>query len=97
MPEDGRMIELKKGDHVTYTVPQAIRVENAEAGVDVSFRVNAVMKDQEICVKDGDAIIAHYKREHMAPGEMEHITLPKALLQKADGPLIVAVEEVPQS
>ena len=59
VPEDGRMIELKKGDHVTYTVPQAIRVENAEAGVDVSFRVNAVMKDQEICVKDGDAIIAH--------------------------------------
>ena len=53
---------------MTYTVPQAIRVENAEAGVDVSFRVNAVMKDQEICVKDGDAIIAHYKREHMAPG-----------------------------
>ena len=29
--------------------------------------------------------------------EMEHITLPKALLQKADGPLIVAGEEVPQS
>ena len=41
--------------------------------------------------------IAAFKRERLAPGEMEHITLPKALLQKADGPLIVAVEEVPQS
>ena len=88
VPEDGRMIELKKGDHVTYTVPQAIRVENAEAGVDVSFRVNAVMKDQEICVKDGDAIIAHYKREHMAPGEMEHIKLPAAILKKVENPTI---------
>ncbi len=88
VPEDGRMIELKKGDHVTYTVPQAIRVENAEAGVDVSFRVNAVMKDQEICVKDGDAIIAHYKREHMAPGEMEYIKLPAAILKKVENPTI---------
>lgn len=73
---------------MTYTVPQAIRVENAEAGVDVSFRVNAVMKDQEICVKDGDAIIAHYKREHMAPGEMEHIKLPAAILKKVENPTI---------
>ena len=27
-------------------------------------------------------------------GEMEHIALPKVLLEKADGPLTVAVEEV---
>lgn len=87
-PENGRRIELKKGDHVTYTVPQTIRVENAEAGVDISFRVNAVMKDQEICVKDGDSIIAHYKREHMAPGEMEHIKLPAAILKKVENPTI---------
>ena len=82
IPKDGRVIELKRGDHVTYTVPQAIRVENAGAGVDISFRVNAVMTDQEICVKDGDTVIAHYRREHMAPGEMEHIKLPAAILKQ---------------
>ena len=92
VPEDGRMIELKKGDHVTYTVPQAIRVENAEAGVDVSFRVNAVMKDQEICVKDGDAIIAHYKREHMAPGEMEQVVLKRKELIETDNPRTITIK-----
>ena len=35
-----------------------------------------------LCVKDGDTVIAHYKREHMAPGEMEHIKLPAAILKK---------------
>ena len=42
----------------------------------------------------GGRQLARFKRQRMAPGEMEHITLPKVLLEKADGPLTVAVEEV---
>ena len=30
----------------------------------------------------------------MAPGEMEHIVLPKALLEKAVGQITVSIEEV---
>ena len=65
--------------------------------VSVSFRVRRNYGPSTIAVRCGPNKIAAFKRERLAPGEMEHITLPKALLQKADGPLIVAVEEVPQS
>ena len=65
--------------------------------VSVSFRVRRNYGPSTITVRCGPNKIAAFKRERLAPGEMEHITLPKALLQKADGPLIVAVEEVPQS
>lgn len=84
VPKDSRVIRLVKGDHVTYTVPQAIRVENASVGADISFRVNAVMENRKICVKDGDKIVASYRREHLAPGEMEHIKLPEVFIKKAE-------------
>ena len=35
-----------------------------------------------IVVADGENQIAKFKREHMAPGEMEKIKLPKVLLDK---------------
>ena len=74
---------VTNGDCVTYTVPQKIDTENVEKTVDISFRVNRSFADSVIEVRSGDEIIAQYKRTHMAPGEMEHISLPKVLLQKA--------------
>ena len=82
--QNSSVIQLIKGNHITYTVPQAIRVENAEEGVEVSFRVNAMMDNREICVKDGDKVIARYKREHMAPGEMEHIKIPNTFIKNVE-------------
>lgn len=94
-PAGGREIELKKGEHVTYTVPQKIRLENMEKNVEVSFRVNGILKDMEIQVLDGENAICRFKREHMAPGEMEHITVPKVLLEKAAGDTL-SVSVVPK-
>lgn len=92
--QEGTILTLSKGGRVTYTVPQAIRVDRVEKGVDVSFRVNAVMKDSQITVSDGENQICSYRREHMAPGEMEHIFIPKKLLEKVSGDhLIVSAEE----
>jgi CxxC motif-containing protein len=56
--------------------------------VDIFFRVTGIYKATEnahlaIEVQSGDDVIASFKREHLAPGEMEKITLPKALLLKA--------------
>ena len=42
----------------------------------------------------GETRIARFKREHLAPGEMEHITLPRALLDRAEGELTVSIREV---
>lgn len=92
-PEVGRCIEVKNGNAVNYTVPQKIRINNVDKFVEVMFRVNNVYKDMEIRVMSGNQKLAGFKREHMAPGEMEKIVIPKMLLEKADGELIISVEK----
>lgn len=91
----GNVLTLANGDGVGYTVPQRVRVENVEKAVDVFFRVRRIYKQSTILVKSGDAVIARFAREHMAPGEMEHLLLPVKLLQRADTalPLTVSIEE----
>ena len=91
----GRTLTVKNGNAVTYTVPQRIRMDAANAGVQVFFRVNRVFGKSAVTVKAGERQIARYKRDHMAPGEMEHILLPGKLLAQAEGESItVSAEEV---
>ncbi len=92
-PKAGRCIEVKNGNAVNYTVPQKIRMNNVDKFVEVMFRVNNVYKDMEICVMSGDQKLAGFKREHMAPGEMEKIVIPKMLLEKAGDEVIIHVEK----
>ena len=64
------------------------------------FRVNNVYRDRVITVTDeAGALLCRFPREHMAPGEMEKIALPRAILEKAVGAITVSViakEEVVQ-
>jgi|GEM_PF-2413475 len=96
----GRCIELKNGTAVNYTVPQHIRTEGVEKLCEVFFRVNNVYRDRVITVTDeAGALLCRFPREHMAPGEMEKIALPRAILEKAVGTVTVSViakEEVVQ-
>ena len=62
-----------------------------DKAAEIFFRVNNVYQDVVIKVADGEKEIARFKREHMAPGEMEKISVPKALLEKVAGELTVAV------
>lgn len=80
--ENKRIVTVKNGNAVSYTVPQKIRVENLDKRCDLFFRVNKVMKDVRIEVKQGQEVILSFAREHMAPGEMEKIVLPKVILDK---------------
>ena len=90
-----RVIPVENGSAVTYTVPQRIRAEAAGAGVQIFFRVNRVFGKSVVTVKRGETQIARFKRDHMAPGEMEHIRLPGKLLSLAgDGGITVSAEEV---
>jgi CxxC motif-containing protein/NADPH-dependent 2,4-dienoyl-CoA reductase/sulfur reductase-like enzyme len=77
-------LHLKNGDGIGYTVPQNIRMDNVENATEVFFRTRAIYKEAQIEVKSGGNLIASFKREHLAPGEMEKITLPKVLLDKLD-------------
>ncbi len=90
---ESRVIEVQNGPGVTYTVPQHIRPQRVDKSCGVFFRVNRICGDSEILVASGDVIIARFKREHLAPGEMEHITLPRALLDKAGSTLTVSIRE----
>lgn len=89
----GEAIDVKNGDGVSYTVPQKIRINNVEKACEIFFRVRKIYKYSKIVVKSGETQLASFKREHLAPGEMEHITLPKVLLDKASGEIVVSVEE----
>ncbi len=87
-------VQLKNGAGVSYTVPQKVRVSRVEKLADVFFRVNRVFQNSVIEVSDGETVLASYKREHMAPGEMEHILLTKAQLDRAAGETVtVAAKE----
>ena len=91
---DQTVIDVKNGDGVTYTVPQRVRPHCVDKLCDLFFRVNRVCGDSEILVTSGENKIASFKREHLAPGEMEHIVLPRVLLDKVDKELTVSIQEV---
>ena len=93
---DGRMFATACGACVTYTVPQQIRLAAMGDKTEVSFRVNRSFAKSRILVTDETGtVVARFARQHMAPGEMEHIALPRVLLEKAGGDtLTVSCEEV---
>ena len=91
---DSAALDLIPGNGVGYTVPQRVRPADVDRSVNISFRVRQNYGPSQITVTCGGRQLARFKRQRMAPGEMEHIALPKVLLEKADGPLTVAVEVV---
>ena len=92
--QEGRVLAVKPGKDLGYTLPQRIRVEGVEKSTNVSFRVRRICGKSTILVKSGDQVIAKFKRERLAPGEMEHIALPRVLLDKAPvDELTIEIEE----
>ena len=88
----GDIFTLENGSCVNYTVPQKVRPSNVEKFVEIFFRVNFVYSDVVIQVSSGGEVLCSFKREHMAPGEMEKIVFPKALFSKIrDGKVTVSV------
>lgn len=80
-----RVLELHNGNGVGYTVPQRIRVEQMAKTAEIFFRVRNIYRNVEIQITDGKTVLAHFAREHMAPGEMEKVVLPRVLAEKAAG------------
>jgi pyridine nucleotide-disulfide oxidoreductase family protein len=92
---NGEYIEVETGNGIGYTVPQKFRIENIEKNLELSMRVRQIYKNVKIVVKSNDFVIHSVKKTHMAPGEMEKITLSKTVLGKIDAKKIVVevVEE----
>ena len=92
-PRGTDAVELFRGDCVNYTVPQKIRKDAPVKFVDVFFRVSRIFLRSRIVVRSGDEVLASFDRDHMAPGEMEHIILTKAVIDKAESGITVSCEE----
>ena len=73
----GRNISLATDGKVRYTVPQRI---TAEENVTVYFRVADVYRDIRIVVRDGDRVLVNKKKQKVAPGEMESLTLTAEMI-----------------
>lgn len=88
-------IELHNGKCVTYTVPQHIRKEAVLDKQEIMFRVNGVMKNVVIILKDqdGDREIKRVNRLAVAPGEMEIVTLTKKEIDTVNKAIVISVEE----
>ena len=78
----GRSISLTTDGKVRYTVPQRI---TADENVTVYFRVADVYRDVRIVVRDGENVIVNKKKQKVAPGEMETVTLTKEMIEKLEG------------
>ena len=78
----GRNIKLSTDGKVRYTVPQRI---TAEENVTVYFRVADVYRDVRIVVRDGENVLVNKKKQKVAPGEMESLTLTAEMIAGVTG------------
>lgn len=89
----GRLLSLQTGHGVSYTVPQLVH-RNAGKTVKVFFRPTGIFGASSIIVDGGNGNRLSFKRDHMAPGEMESIALPAGFLEKTQGDSItVSIKE----
>ena len=89
---DGAELELQAGEGVAYTVPQRLHLAHLEKTVPVFFRPRRVYGKCAVVARQDGRQVARFKRERMAPGEMEQVALPAVLLQ-GDAPVTLCVEE----
>ena len=89
----GSVLPVEAGAGVSYVVPQRIRPAQVDKAVEFFFRVRQNMGPSRILVTQDGETVARFQRDRMAPGEMEHVRLPKQLL-KGSWALQITVEEV---
>ena len=71
-------VTVKADGKVRYTVPQRI---TEATDTTVYFRVADVFRDKKVTVSVGGEILISKKKQKLAPGEMETVTLTKEMLE----------------
>ena len=66
-------------------------MDDVDRSVNISFRVRQNYGPSQITVTCGGRQLARFKRQRMAPGEMEKISIPKLLFAKVGEELTVEV------
>ncbi len=75
-------IKLTTDGKVRYTVPQRI---SAILETKVYFRVSDVFTDKKVTVRCDGEVLYQKKKQKLAPGEMETVTLTAEMLKPANG------------
>lgn len=84
-----RYRSIAPGEMIGYTVPQKFDDGDPQP-LEIFFRVRSKMRRGEITVFSDGQKLASFKREFLAPGEMQKIVLPRVLLDRAKGDLTVS-------
>ena len=83
-------VKLTTDGRVRYTVPQRI---TAAEDVRVYFRVADVYRDSKVVVRDGEKVIYSKKKQKLAPGEMETVTVTADMIKAIEsGSLSFSIE-----
>ena len=83
--KDGEYKEIINGKGITYTVPQKFRGENIDKALEIFMRVNNIYKNVKLEVKDEEKVLMSLNKQHLAPGEMEKVMVPKKILDTMIG------------
>ncbi len=86
-------VNIINGKNINYTVPQKVDIEAVDDKLTVFMRVNNIYHNKVLTVKCNGEVIAKFKREHLAPSEMEKVALPKVLLNKVKGDMTISLED----
>ena len=84
-------VKLAVDGKVRYTVPQIIRKKE---DTKVYFRVSDVFRDKKIVVRLDGKVVYERKKQKLAPGEMETVTLKADIIEAASGGVLkLSVED----
>ncbi len=85
--------EIKYNEKIRYVVPQLIDFQSINAPIDFSFRVTKKMEKAIFTVIQNNQVIYTKKAKHLAPAEMEKITVkPEMLIDQSQ--ISILLEEV---
>ncbi len=88
------IIEVKTNGGVRYTVPQKIRRNNLSEPIDIFFRVDNVYQNMQLNVTSGEETIKTARKSHLAPGEMEKVTIKPEELSGVDSEITLSLTSV---
>ena len=89
---DKKQIAIQPGDGVRYVLPQSV-TKKTKTKTELFFRVTSPMKKGLVVVKSGKQTLYEKRRKHLAPGEMEKVSLSKKAMDGIKKTIIVSVTE----
>lgn len=94
LKQDSEGFVTQAGNGIAYIVPHRVRIENVDEELTLMMRVRKVFHKAEMVIRVNGVEIRRVRKNHMAPGEMEHVSLKLAELQDFDiATVSVEVEE----